>query len=390
LKEWISKFHREDGAVREFHRVRRDDADTAEGSRLSPGGNDPVIDHRCSSIPSATPFGIDGIELAFYILDDGDKLTRMIDEPCLRLAAVSGASTSLGRRRGRTRSGSSRWRQTVTGFLLAHKQSEWLAHSSAEEDHMRIHHVWPALAAVVMSGSVAFAQSQPGSQQPSTAAAAEKSASDEEASVTLVGCIQREADYRKAVDRGRGGVAGTGLGGGDEFVLINASRAASAAGAINCSTTSNAEAYELTGSREAELKGFVGRAVQITGTMKKAEVKPVGTSGSAETPRPTGGFDPLGQDLQLFEVNVTAFEEVGTLAQATPGVTPAPDAPSAASQSQQSAAPADTQAPATTRPAGKSGAAQPLPDTASPLPLTAVLGLLSLGGAAGVRLLRRR
>jgi len=254
---------------------------------------------------------------------------------------------------------------------------------------MRIHQMWPALTAVVLSGSVALAQSQPGSQQPSTAAAGEKSAS-EEASVTLVGCIQREADYRKAIDRGRGGVVGTGLGGGDEFVLINASRAASAPGAINCSTTSTAEAYELTGSREADLKGFVGRAVQITGTMKKAEVKPVGTSGSAETPQPTGGFDPLGQDLNLFEVNVTAIEEVGTLAQATPGVAPAADARPAAAPSQQTTAPADTQDPGTTKPAVASGAAQPLPDTAGPLPLTALLGLLSLGGAAGVRLLRRR
>jgi len=255
---------------------------------------------------------------------------------------------------------------------------------------MRIHHVWPALAAVVMSGSVAFGQSEPGSPQPPTAAAAEKSASQEEASVTLVGCIQREADYRKAIDRGRGGVVGTGLGGGDEFVLINASRAASAPGAIDCSTTAKAEAYELTGSREAELKGFVGRAVQITGTMKNAEVKPVGTSGSAEQPRPTGGFDPLGQDLQLFEVNVIAFEEVGTLAQATPGVTPAPDARPAASQTQQTGVAADTQTPVTTRPTVASGGARPLPDTASPLPLTALLGVLSLGGAAAVRRFRRR
>src|SRR5262245_9689424 len=41
--------------------------------------------------------------------------------------------------------------------------------------------------------------------------------------VTLTGCIQREAEYRKAHDTGRGGVAGTGVGAGNEFVLINAS-----------------------------------------------------------------------------------------------------------------------------------------------------------------------
>ena len=251
---------------------------------------------------------------------------------------------------------------------------------------MRIHHGWPALAAVVLSGSVTIAQS---STQTSTATSeqSEQKSDSEETPVTLIGCIQREADYRKAHDRGRGGVASTGLGTGDEFVLINASRAASAPGALDCSSTSSAEAYELTGSREGDLKGFVGRAVQITGTLKKADVKPVGTSGSAGSTQPTGGFDPLGQDLRLFEVNVTAFEEVGTLAQAAPGATvPAADARPAGAQARPAAR--ETQAPATTPPA--SGAAQPLPDTASPLPLAGLLGLLSLGGAASIRLLRRR
>ena len=257
---------------------------------------------------------------------------------------------------------------------------------------MRIQYGWPAFAAVVLSGSVTFAQA------PSSTAASEQKSDSEEATVTLVGCIQREADYRKANDRGRGGVVGTGIGSGDEFVLINASRAASAPGAVDCSSTSSTEAYELTGSREADLKGFVGRAVQITGTMKKAEVKPVGTSGSAEAAQPTGGFDPLGQDLQLFEVNVTGIAEVGTLAQAGPGGPSGADARRAPSPAP-TAAPADTQAPATApaspptatpTPAQAPRAAQPLPDTASPLPLTGLLGLLSLGGAAGIRLLRRR
>jgi hypothetical protein len=35
----------------------------------------------------------------------------------------------------------------------------------------------------------------------------------------------READYRKAQDAGKGGVANTGLGVGNEFVLTNASPA---------------------------------------------------------------------------------------------------------------------------------------------------------------------
>jgi hypothetical protein len=249
------------------------------------------------------------------------------------------------------------------------------------EVHMSIRQEWSTLVGVVLLGSVTIAQS---STQTPTARSGQSSVTDE-APVTLVGCIQREADYRKAQDRGRGGLAGTGLGRGDEYMLINASRAGSAPGALDCSSTSSTEAYELTGSRESDLKAFVGRAVQITGTMKKAEVKPVGTSGSTQ---PTGGFDPLGQDLQLFEINVTSFGEVGTLAQAAPGApVPAADARPATTQARP-AAPADTQTPATTPPIPASRAAQPLPETASPLPLIGLLGLLSLVGAAGLRLVR--
>lgn len=253
---------------------------------------------------------------------------------------------------------------------------------------MRIQYGWPALAAVVLSGSVTWAQSP-----ASTAPSVQKSES-QESTVTLVGCIQREADYRKVHERGRGGVVGTGLGSGDEFVLINASPAAAAPGAVDCSSTASTEAYELTGSREGDLKAFVGRAVQITGTMKKAEVKPVGTAGSGDATQPTGGFDPLGQDLQLFEVNVTGVAEVGTLAQTAPGgpsvaeARRAPAPPPAASADTQAPAPA-TSAPAPATPAEARRTAQPLPDTASPLPLTALFGLLSLGSAAGLRLLRR-
>jgi hypothetical protein len=96
-------------------------------------------------------------------------------------------------------------------------------------------------------------------------------------------------------------------------VLVNASRvgAAGAAtvGAPDCAQTGSGEAYEITGPKEDALKSYVGRAVQITGMMKKAKTEPVGTSGAGAT-RPTGGFDPLKQDLRLFEVNVMSFEDV--------------------------------------------------------------------------------
>jgi hypothetical protein len=125
-----------------------------------------------------------------------------------------------------------------------------------------------------------------------------------------VGCIQREADYRRQHDSGRGGVAGTGLGRGNEYILTNAMRMGSAAGTdMDCGTigaTSGApgEAYELTGRAEPDLEPYVGRRVAVTGMLKDADTKPVGTSGDVATP--TGGFDPLGQDLKLFELDVTS------------------------------------------------------------------------------------
>ncbi|MBI4485858.1 MAG: hypothetical protein HY655_07595 [Acidobacteria bacterium] len=223
---------------------------------------------------------------------------------------------------------------------------------------------WPAIAAAVLSGTAIFAQSS--AQTPIGTAG--QATNDDEMPITRVGCIQREADYRRTHDLGRGGVAGTGLGRGNEYVLINAARTASGAAAsqdnIDCSFEATAEAYELTGERE--LEPFVGRVVQITGMLKEADVEPVGTSGAT---RPTGGFDPLGQDLRLHEVDVTSFQEVATAAQAAP------------------AQPAPTAEP---QPTATTGAEEALPRTASPLPVAGLLGLLSLGGALGVRMLRRR
>ena len=49
--------------------------------------------------------------------------------------------------------------------------------------------------------------------------------------MTLVGCIQREADYRQSRGAGRGGVVGTGVGAGNEFILIEAAAGGTSAAA---------------------------------------------------------------------------------------------------------------------------------------------------------------
>ena len=232
---------------------------------------------------------------------------------------------------------------------------------------MNLRHAWTFTGAAVLWCAVAFAQStQQATPQPAGDA--------DETPISLVGCVQREADYRRANDSGRGGVAGTGLGRGNEYVLINASRMDSSGTAqpasANCSSDATAEAYELTGSREPELERFVGQVVHINGMLKEADVETVGTTGAASNPE--GGFDPLGQDLKLFEVEIT---NVQAAVQA-----PASPAPPAA---------ADTQPIGTTGAEAQVAQAE-LPRTASPLPVAGLLALLSFGGAFGIRALRRR
>jgi hypothetical protein len=236
---------------------------------------------------------------------------------------------------------------------------------------MSIRHACAVIAAAVLLYAPAGAQTT----QPETTG---------QSSITLVGCLQTEADYRRAQDAGKGGVAMTGAGLGNEYVLIQTEGAGGpggydATGNADCksSTAFAGTAYELTGTRERELKQFVGRRVEITGELKHAD----------DFGRP-GGFDPavVGQDLRLNEVNVASFREAAMTAQAS--------APTQARTQ-------TTSEPAQPETSGTSGQTQPqpestvasaqteLPSTASPLALYGILGLFSLGGAIALRAVRR-
>src|SRR5688572_16468223 len=157
---------------------------------------------------------------------------------------------------------------------------------------MKTQHVSIASAAAVLVVSMAaFAQS-PQSASPSAQPAQQSTTQankQPESSVTLVGCVLRESEYRQATDSGKGGPAGTGIGRGDEFVLIHAKKATAAGSATAPATCSAAggtgEAYELAGSREKDLEQYVNKAVEIRGTMKAAKTDPL----SAQS-KPTGGF----------------------------------------------------------------------------------------------------
>ena len=122
--------------------------------------------------------------------------------------------------------------------------------------------------------------------------------------VTITGCVQSEADYRQAKNLGRGGAAATGVGVGNEFVIVNASMSSTSArekpGEAPAGIAGTlAEAYEVTGASESQLKQHAGKRVEMTGTVKPAEK----TAG-----KPTGGADPMGQDLRLPEIEIATVK----------------------------------------------------------------------------------
>jgi hypothetical protein len=233
----------------------------------------------------------------------------------------------------------------------------------------------------------ASSPSTPSGQQSKTQASRQP-----KASVTLVGCVMRETDYRKANDSGKGGPVGTGLGRGNEFVLTNATKttagATSPSSTADCGTAAAGEAYELGGSREKDLASYVGRRVEITGTLKEAKTE---TAPAGET-KPTGGFDPLKQDLKLFEVDIVSFRPVASQSDAASAPPAAAQAPAAQPPAAPPAQPEPAPRPASpaTPPSQQSPSPAPrqnLPRTASPLPITALFGLLSM--ATGLMLRRR-
>jgi len=248
------------------------------------------------------------------------------------------------------------------------------------------------VATALLASATAFAQTPDTTTTSKTATVQDREAPA--TPVTLIGCVQRESDYRKAHNIRRGGGLNVGIGEGDEFVLINATRVSSgstpASTSADCTSASSGEAFELTGPREEQFKAFVGKRVEVSGTQKKARIEASG--------QPTGGTDPMRGDLKLFEVEVSTVKEAAvataevqrTETQVTapsPETTPPPAATTAPP-------PPPAPEPAPTATTGQTPQPQAqtreLPRTASPLPLYGLTSLLSFVGAYGVRRLRRK
>jgi hypothetical protein len=180
---------------------------------------------------------------------------------------------------------------------------------------MKKHRFSIAAAFVAAATTAALAQAGAQSSTQSQTGAAPNAQQDQQ--VTIVGCVQREADYRKAQSAGRGGVAGTGVGVGNEFVLVNASTASagtaatpgSAATPTGTAGTTSATAYELTGPNEGQVEKFVGRRIEISGKLKPAETSAGRPTGGPTAGAPPRGVDVGGQDLMLRELEITSVRE---------------------------------------------------------------------------------
>jgi hypothetical protein len=204
----------------------------------------------------------------------------------------------------------------------------------------------------------------------------------QEAPISVVGCIQREAEYRRQQNLGKGGFLGFGGGLGNEYVLVNASRGADGVFG-DCTAATGGEAYELTGPGEGALEAFVGQRVAVAGIRKEAEV-------DTETGRPTGGRER--GDLRLFEVDVTSFRPLATPVQSVAVARQQPQP-----QFQQEPQPqvrdepqgVEPDAAAPPRRVRQDAGGDQLPRTASPLAMTGLLGVLSLAAVAGLRRRRR-
>jgi hypothetical protein len=165
-----------------------------------------------------------------------------------------------------------------------------------------------------------LAQTPPptGGQQtpPRTAAEPQASARADQDQVTVTGCVVKEADYRQAKDAGKGGAAGTGIGAGNEYILVNASRggatggAPGATGTAGSTASTGSAAYELTGSGEGQAGTFVGKRVEIIGKLKAAEMSPAGRpTGGATAGEPPRGIDVASKDIKLRELEVSSVRE---------------------------------------------------------------------------------
>ena len=217
-------------------------------------------------------------------------------------------------------------------------------------------------------------------------------ADDNDSPVTLVGCIMRESDWREANGLGKGGWLNTGAGVGNEYMLLNAVPGPvdhQTEAQANCSNMSGGQTIELKGKgeRKRNFESFVGRRIEVSGSFAHSHTAIVDGQivqfrRGAITERDRGGpVNPRQRDLRLNEFKVDSFRDIPIVQETVGYVEIAPEAAPPAPEPAPAPAPAE---PQVYQPAPQPAPAT-LPKTASPMELMGLLGLLSMGGAFGLR-----
>ena len=229
------------------------------------------------------------------------------------------------------------------------------------------------IAAAFCVSTAAFAQSE------SRPASEQKSQVSTNTTMTLVGCLMKESDYRRAHNLGKGTLGGLGLG--DEFVLVDATEVATTSAAdttseparpaaaptstsATCRESGVRKAYRMTGKEEKDLKPFVGHRMQITGTFDhERDAKTAAGETNAKLPP---------------EIKIASYREAPALAAQR----------SAAASTTTPPAPVTQPVPTTQNQVASNepSSEKRLPNTASNLPLVGLIGFVCLIAALGVRI----
>ena len=121
--------------------------------------------------------------------------------------------------------------------------------------------MWFTAAAMFALASIAAAQNAP--QKPTRTAAD---------IITVVGCVQKEADYRAQKSDSKGGVANTGVGVANEFVLRGAHTVSpDTYKPIRTTEGLGETVYSLTGKLESEVAKSVGHQIAVSGYVVVAD-----------------------------------------------------------------------------------------------------------------------
>jgi hypothetical protein len=166
---------------------------------------------------------------------------------------------------------------------------------------------------------------------------------------------------------------------GQEFAYPKAQAAAIATAAQTSVLAVDAEPGNIDSMKDAEVTRVEPGAEVTQSQTQEAPAAPSATADATATTQP--------REPETPAAPVTEQAPAAAAAPQTPAAS-APEQPAPAPSTAAAAAPRATD---TNRPSavGTSGSSQTLPNTASPLPLIGFAGLLALGGACSLRVLRR-